>query len=154
MFEREATNNSTLTRSRICSLPLQISILLIWFLFLFVVHMSYSSDEGFGQQLEDRLHPQRLRHIPLAVSSHVDYQKKRDVIEDLRKMYEGETLDRANVHEILRDGTELLSKVDTIYDIAMPKIELEEDAQASKKSITVSRRFQCYCPLQTTSIVT
>ncbi|KAL3928085.1 MAG: hypothetical protein SGBAC_012800 [Bacillariaceae sp.] len=74
---------------------------------------------------------------PEAKVTAVGSQKKRDVIEDLRKMYEGETLDRANVHEILRDGTELLSKVDTIYDIAMPKIELEEDAQASKKSITI-----------------
>ena len=48
-------------------------------------------------------------------------------------------LDISFVQETLIKGEEMLSKIDTIYDIRMPKIEMEEDPQASKKGVTVSQ---------------
>ena len=136
MFEQELTKNSTITRIRLYTLPLQISSLLIATFFVVQILQPLGS---FGQ-LDDTLHPPGLRHTPLAIISHVDYQKKKEVIADLRKMYEGTKLDTHYVQDTLKQGKVLLSQIDTIYNITMPKIEMEEDPEASKKGITVSQR--------------
>ncbi|CAJ1946587.1 unnamed protein product [Cylindrotheca closterium] len=135
MFEQEVTKNSTVRRIRLYNLPLQISFLLI--AAIFVVQISQPCSGSFRQLEQDRLHPQRLRHIPLAISSHVDYQRRRGVIDELQKMYEGTKLDTQYVQDTLEKGEKLLSQIDTIYNITMPKIELEEDTEASKKGITI-----------------
>ncbi|KAL3926507.1 MAG: hypothetical protein SGBAC_013452, partial [Bacillariaceae sp.] len=62
---------------------------------------------------------------------------RKAVVEDLQKLYEGSKLDKSYVQDILKDGKQLLAEVDSIYDLSLPRIELGEDANSSRKGITV-----------------
>lgn len=118
-------------------LPLQLGIFLLSTV-LVVRTVSTNNLQTAMLDNSNKASPRRLRQTPSAISLHAEHQKKQAVIESMRKMYEGEKLDQQHVHQILRDGKQVLSLYDTIYDIPMPKINLEEDPQFSKKGITVS----------------
>lgn len=140
MMERRNSDVSTPKRLGDYLLPLQVALLMLSG--VFVMQMSSSTSL---EALERRLSatpppPRRLRQTYTAVTSHLQHYKKRAIIEDLQKLYEGSTLDKEFVKALLRDGKELLSQIDTIYNISLPTIGLEEDAEASKKGITVRRQ--------------
>lgn len=117
-------------------LPLQVALLMLSG--LFVMRMTHIN--AFTTAMEDGMgpSPRMLRYASSAMFSHVDHLAKKGVVADLRKLYEGTRLDEAFVRRILQDGKNLLSQIDTIYNISLPEIESDEDAELSRKGLTVS----------------
>ncbi|CAJ1946588.1 unnamed protein product [Cylindrotheca closterium] len=136
MIERQ--NSGVLGPKRLGDFLLPLQVTLLVFSGLLVMQMSRPTTLEASEErnlLASR--PRRLRQTPTVIASHIDYKRKRAVIDALQKLYEGSTLDKAYVQELLKDGKQLLSQSDTIYHISLPTIGLEEDAEASKKGITV-----------------
>lgn len=130
MMERERSNVSSTKRLSDYLLPLQVVLLMISG---FIVVMQIS-------QLPTSSPSRRLREQPSTLTSQVDPQQRKAAIEDLQKLYEGTKLDKSYVQGILREGRQVLSEYDTVYDLSLPKISTEEDADLSRKGITVSLR--------------
>lgn len=139
MLERQDSGVSSAKRIGAQLLPLQ--VLLLLFSGMFVTQMLRSASSEFVQHTGISGSSTVTRNLRQSIESHTQHQLKRGVIENLQKLYEGAKLDREYVHQILRDGLEILSEYDTIYNVSMPIIELGEDAEASKKGITVRNEF-------------
>ena len=72
----------------------------------------------------------------------MEYQtagKHKILIDAMRKMYNGKTLNQKYVQHILIQGKKILSELDTIYDVPLPPIQEGNDSHSSKTGVTVSR---------------
>ena len=127
MIQRDRSNTSSHMRIGDYLLPLQV-VLLMASGFLILIQIS---------EQPTSLPSRRLRQVSSTLTVGIDSQQRKALIEDLRKLYEGSRLEKSHVQQVFREGKKLLSEYDTIYNLPLPKIEKYEDADSSRKGITV-----------------